>query len=387
MKKKGMCVHMAKSIQKTWVAFVATLVALLLLGVTAKAAEPKTTVVLIDESYSSRYFSYEPTVTECLNNTHADVIRFGDNGETALYNEVQKAIDLGYTRLYVISDCWNTAGREGVDNNSAEITLLTPYFESEDVDRHLATVVEELNSSKPVEVSYWAEWPEIKETKIVTVVEEEEVEPEKEAEANSSLAPVTTSATSTEEEGLSQVGLGEILVALAIIVAIIIGLEDKDEKEDEKKAVNKTVETLEAGLAEDAEKVQESLILGDCSGSMNRFQNEVLKRVRNAPDKKKLIFAEQVCEYKEIHHAKLGKNTDIVSALDHALDVVDNKAHLYLLTDLLHNSRRKFDEGWTHRDFHGVVTVVYYPNGYRENAEAFVQRMKEAMPEAKIEVC
>lgn len=99
------------------------------------------------------------------------------------------------------------------------------------------------------------------------------------------------------------------------------------------------------------------------------------------------IFAEQVCEYKEIHHAKLGKNTDIVSALDHALDVVDNEAHLYLLTDLLHNSRRKFDEGWTHRDFHGVVTVVYYPNGYRENAEAFVQRMKEAMPEAKIEVC
>lgn len=372
--------------RKLFTTLVTVLAMVLLLGTVANA-ETTRPVILVDESYSSSYFFYEPFVTEYLDNVYAEVIKFGNGSKTMLYDQVQQAIDEGYTNIYIISDCWNTAGSAGVRQNNAGITLLTPYFESDKVDMHLYQVARKLNSSVPLKVYYWNEWPEIKETKIVTVVEEEEVEPEKEAEANSSLAPVTTSATSTEEEGLSKVGLGEILVALAIIVAIFISLDDKDEKEDEKKAVNKTVETLKAGLAEDAEKVQESLILGDCSGSMNRFQNEVLKRVKNAPDEKKLIFAEQVCEYKEIHHAKLGKNTDIVSALDHALDVVDNKAHLYLLTDLLHNSRRKFDEGWTHRDFHGVVTVVYYPNGYRENAEAFVQRMKEAMPEAKIEVC
>ena len=40
-----------------------------------------------------RYFSYEPTVSEYLNNTSVDIVWFGKNGKTALYDEVQKAIE------------------------------------------------------------------------------------------------------------------------------------------------------------------------------------------------------------------------------------------------------------------------------------------------------
>ena len=93
-----------KAIGKAWAAFVMLLVAMMLLGVNAKAETAKT-AVLVDESYSSRYFSYEPFVTEYLKDTSAEVIRFGDNGKTAIYDEVQRAVESGYSRLYVISDC------------------------------------------------------------------------------------------------------------------------------------------------------------------------------------------------------------------------------------------------------------------------------------------
>ena len=64
-----------KAIGKAWAAFVMLLVAMMLLGVNAKAETAKT-AVLVDESYSSRYFSYEPFVTEYLKDTSAEVIRY-----------------------------------------------------------------------------------------------------------------------------------------------------------------------------------------------------------------------------------------------------------------------------------------------------------------------
>ena len=150
-----------KTIAKALLAFAISLTTLALFCINASAAA-KTTVVLVDETYSSRYFSYEPTVSEYLNNTSADIVRFGKNGKTALYDEVQKAIDDGYVNIYVISDCWNTTGRESVEANNAQIILLTPYFESKDVDKHLSDVVEKLTTTSTVNVEYWGKWPKVK---------------------------------------------------------------------------------------------------------------------------------------------------------------------------------------------------------------------------------
>ena len=150
-----------KAIAKAWLAFAISLTTLALFCINASAAA-KTTVVLVDETYSSRYFSYEPTVSEYLNNTSVDIVWFGKNGKTALYDEVQKAIDDGYVNIYIISDCWNTTGRDRVESNNTQITLLTPYFESKDVDKHLSDVVEKLSTTSTVNVAYWGKWPKVK---------------------------------------------------------------------------------------------------------------------------------------------------------------------------------------------------------------------------------
>ena len=150
-----------KAIAKAWLAFAISLTTLALFCINASAAA-KTTVVLVDETYSSRYFSYEPTVSEYLNNVSVDIVWFGKNGKTALYDEVQKAIDDGYVNIYIISDCWNTMGRERVEANNAQITLLTPYFKSKDVDKHLSDVVEKLSTTSTVNVEYWGKWPKVK---------------------------------------------------------------------------------------------------------------------------------------------------------------------------------------------------------------------------------
>ena len=75
---------------------------------------------------------------------------------------MQKAIDDGYVNIYIISDCWNTTGRNRVEANNTQITLLTPYFESKDVDKHLSDVVEKLSTTSTVNVEYWGKWPKVK---------------------------------------------------------------------------------------------------------------------------------------------------------------------------------------------------------------------------------
>lgn len=223
-----------KTIAKAWLAFAISLTTLAVFCINASAAE-KTTVVLVDETYSSRYFSYEPTVSEYLNNVSVDIVRFGKNGKTALYDEVQKAIDDGYVNIYVISDCWNTTGRESVEANNTQITLLTPYFKSKDVDKHLSDVVAKLSSTSAVSVAYWDEWPEVKGIPIMG--------PETDPDEDPMYRPTTV-----DEELL------ENLETLS------------DEKE-----VAKTANTLNNSILEDMEIPRESYILGDCSGSMAAF--------------------------------------------------------------------------------------------------------------------
>lgn len=324
-----------KAIAKALLAFAISLTTLALFCINASAAA-KTTVVLVDETYSSRYFSYEPTVSEYLNNTSADIVRFGKNGKTALYDEVQKAIDDGYVNIYIISDCWNTTGRESVEANNAQITLLTPYFKSKDVDKHLSDVIEKLSSTSTVNVAYWGKWED----------------------------PMYRT-TEVDEDMLEN-------------------LETLSDEKD----VAKTANTLNNAILEDMEIPRESYILGDCSGSMAAFQEDVLQKVQ-VSEGKKFVFAEESEEFSEnksILDYNIGGATDIVGAINNALKEAPKDAHLYILSDLGDNCEGVFDETVC-SSFKGTVTIVYYPSGYEYSARKFIERMQAQMPKANFEIC
>lgn len=323
-----------KAIAKALLAFAISLTTLALFCINASAAA-KTTVVLVDETYSSRYFSYEPTVSEYLNNTSADIVRFGKNGKTALYDEVQKAIDDGYVNIYVISDYWNTTGRESVEANNAQIILLTPYFESKDVDKHLSDVVEKLTTTSTVNVEYWGKWPKVKSVPTL----EPETDPDED--------PMYRT-TEVDEDMLEN-------------------LETLSDEKD----VAKTANTLNNAILEDMEIPRESYILGDCSGSMAAFQEDVLQKV-------------QVSEGKKYYD--IGGATDIVEAINIALKEAPKDAHIYLLSDLGNNCESVFDEDAC-SSFEGIVTIVYYPSEYEYSVRKFIERMQAQMPKATFEIC
>lgn len=340
-----------KAIAKVWLAFAITLTAFAVFCINASAAE-KTTVVLVDETYSSRYFSYEPTVSEYLNNVSVDIVWFGKNGKTALYDEVQKAIDDGYVNIYVISDCWNTTGGERVETNNAQITLLTPYFKSKDVDKHLSDVVEKLSSTSAVNVAYWGKWPKVKSVPTL----EPETDPDED--------PMYRT-TEVDEDMLEN-------------------LETLSDEKD----VAKTANTLNNAILEDMEIPRESYILGDCSGSMAAFQEDVLQKVQ-VSEGKKYVFAEKSEEFSEnksILDYNIGGETDIVGAINVALREAPKDAHIYLLSDLVDNCRGVFDEDAC-SSFEGIVTIVYYHNGYEYSVRKFIERMQAQMPKATFEIC
>lgn len=323
-----------KAIAKALLAFAISLTTLALFCINASAAA-KTTVVLVDETYSSRYFNYEPTVSEYLNNTSADIVRFGKNGKTALYDEVQKAIDDGYVNIYIISDCWNTTGRKRVEANNTQITLLTPYFESKDVDKHLSDVVEKLSTTSTVNVEYWGKWPKVKSVPTL----EPETDPDED---------LLYRTTEVDEDMLKN-------------------LETLSDEKD----VAKTANTLNNAILEDMEIPRESYILGDCSGSMAAFQEDVLQKV-------------QVSEGKKYYD--IGGATDIVEAINVALKEAPKDAHIYLLSDLGNNCESVFDEDAC-SSFEGIVTIVYYPSEYEYSVRKFIERMQAQMPKATFEIC
>lgn len=340
-----------KAIAKALLAFAISLTTLALFCINASAAA-KTTVVLVDETYSSRYFSYEPTVSEYLNNTSADIVRFGKNGKTALYDEVQKAIDDGYVNIYIISDCWNTTGRDRVEANNTQITLLTPYFESKDVDKHLSDVVEKLTTTSTVNVEYWGKWPKVKSVPTL----EPETDPDED---------LMYRTTEVDEDMLEN-------------------LETLSDEKD----VAKTANTLNNAILEDMEIPRESYILGDCSGSMAAFQEDVLQKVQ-VSEGKKYVFAEKSEEFSEnrsISAYDIGCITDIVEAINVALKEAPKDAHIYLLSDLGDNCESIFDEDAC-SSFEGIVTIVYYPSGYEYSDRMFIERMQAQMPKATFEIC
>ena len=344
---------MARKINRLWVTIVATLAMIFMLCVGANAEETAKTAVLVDESFSSSNFKYEPYLTEYLKDSQADIIRFGEHGKTKLYDQVQQSIDDGYRIIYIISDCWNTAGRTMVEQNNNKIVLLTPYFKSDDVDAHLYKVERELNSSVPIEVYYWSDWPMMKRIP--------HLEPETDPDEDPMYRP-----TEVDEDVL------ENLATLS------------DEKD-----VAKTANTLNNAILEDMEIPRESYILGDCSGSMAAFQEDVLQKVQ-VSEGRKYVFAEsseEFSENKSIWDYDIGGATDIVGAINVALKEAPKDAHLYLLSDLEDNCGGVFDEDICN-SFEGIVTIVYYSAGDDYGfGKDFIEKMQMQMPKATFEIC
>ena len=164
-------------------------------------------------------------------------------------------------------------------------------------------------------------------------------------------------------------------------------LENLETLSDEKD-VAKTANTLNNAILEDMEIPRESYILGDCSGSMAAFQEDVLQKVQ-VSEGKKYVFAEKSEEFSEnrsVLDYDIGGATDIVEAINVALKEAPKDAHIYLLSDLGNNCESVFDEDAC-SGFEGIVTIVYYPSEYEYSVRKFIERMQAQMPKATFEIC
>lgn len=331
--------------RKLLTTLVAVFVMVLLLGTVANA-ETTRPVILVDESYSSSYFSYEPFVTEYLDNVYAEVIKFGNGSKTMLYDQVQQAIDEGYTNIYIISDCWNTAGSAGVRQNNAGITLLTPYFESDKVDMHLYQVARKLNSSVPLKVYYWNEWPEMRKMA--------RLEPETDPDEDPMYRPTEV------DEGL---------------------LEHLDILSDEKNDA-KTANTINNEILDAIENQREIHVIGACSDSNRKFQEDVLSKVYD-PENGWVVITEVTSGSNE---PNVNFSDDVVSAINDVLKEASPKANICLLSDLQYNSEVVLNKE-SSKNFEGTITIVYYPNDKLDISKKFVQELQRQLPKATLKIC
>ena len=331
--------------RKLFTTLVTVLAMVLLLGTVANA-ETTRPVILVDESYSSSYFSYEPFVTEYLDNVYAEVIKFGNGSKTMLYDQVQQAIDEGYTNIYIISDCWNTAGSAGVRQNNAGITLLTPYFESDKVDMHLYQVARKLNSSVPLKVYYWNEWPEMK--KMARL--ESETDPDED--------PMYRPTEVNE-------GLLEHLDILS------------DEKNDAK-----TANTINNEILDALENQHEVYVIGACSNSNSEFQEDVLSKVYD-PENGWVVITEVTSGSNE---PNVNFSDEVVSAINGTLKKASPKANICLLSDLQYNGEVVLDKE-SSKNFEGTITIVYYPNDKLNMGKKFIQELQRQLPKATLKIC
>ena len=213
-------------------------------------------------------------------------------------------------------------------------------------------MVEKLTNTPTVNVEYWGKWSKVKSVPTL--------EPETDPDEDPMYRPTTV-----DEE-------------------LLENLETLSDEKD----VAKTANTLNNAILEDMEIPRESYILGDCSGSMAAFQEDVLQKVQ-VSEGKKYVFAEKSEEFsanRSILDYNIGGATDIVKAINVALKEAPKDAHIYLLSDLGDNCESIFDEDAC-SSFEGIVTIVYYPSGYEYSARKFIERMQEQMPKATFEIC
>lgn len=213
-------------------------------------------------------------------------------------------------------------------------------------------MVEKLSTTSTVNVEYWGKWPKVKSV------------PTFEPETDPDEDPMYRT-TEVDEDMLEN-------------------LETLSDEKD----VAKTANTLNNAILEDMEIPRESYILGDCSGSMAVFQEDVLQKVQ-VSEGRKYVFSEkseEFSEHRSILDYDIGGATDIVEAINVALKEAPKDAHIYLLSDLEDNCSGVFDKNVC-QNFEGIITIVYYPNNVYGAGKNFIKKMQKQMPKATFEIC
>ena len=213
-------------------------------------------------------------------------------------------------------------------------------------------MVEKLSTTSTVNVAYWGKWPKVK------------------------SVPTLEPETDPDEDPMYRTTEGDE------------DMLEKLETLSDVKDVAKTANTLNNAILEDMEIPRESYILGDCSGSMAAFQEDVLQKVQ-VSEGKKYVFAEKSEEFsanRSILDYDIGGATDIVEAINVALKEAPKDAHIYLLPDLEDNCSGVFDKNVC-QDFEGIITIVYYHNNVYGAGKNFIKKMQKQMPKVIFEIC
>lgn len=159
--------------------------------------------------------------------------------------------------------------------------------------------------------------------------------------------------------------------------------EDEFLENVEEKEADEIVTILQEAIKEDESIPRKSYILGDLSGSMSKFHNEVLTRLEEEFEGEKYVFADKMQKFSpgmSVYGYDIdGGSTDIANAFN-ALEDVEPNSHIYLLSDLQDNAGTTMKEN---RNFVGEITIIYYPDDdyyfYR-----FLKTLRKSFPNATV---
>ena len=174
-----------------------------------------------------------------------------------------------------------------------------------------------------------------------------------------------------------------VMKSQASMTEVKDGNEDEFLENVEEKEADEIVTILQEAIKEDESIPRKSYILGDLSGSMSVFHNEVLTRLEEDFEGEKYVFAGKMQKFSPgmsvYGYAIDGGSTDIANAFN-ALEDVEPNSHIYLLSDLQDNAGTTMKEN---RDFVGEITIIYYPDDdyyfYR-----FLKTLRKSFPNATV---
>lgn len=163
---------------------------------------------------------------------------------------------------------------------------------------------------------------------------------------------------------------------------ITIGKEDEWLEKFEPKGVDKITSILQESLREDENIPRQAYVLGDFSGSMADFYEDVLEKVEDFSGEK-FVFGGKLQRFSsgmDVYDYDINPgSTDIANAFNELSNVEEN-SHIYLLSDLEDNSGTPMQKN---EDFVGEISIVYYP-GYTRNFYDFIEVLREAFPNATL---
>lgn len=155
-------------------------------------------------------------------------------------------------------------------------------------------------------------------------------------------------------------------------------IESVDSKEPEE-----IINIIQESLKEDESIPRKIYILGDFSGSMFEYNDDVMQKL-NSYTGEKYVFGGKVEKFssdRDLEDYDIDtSSTDIANAFN-ALSNVETDAHIYLLSDLQDNVGTELK---TNKAFRGEITLVVYGTEYSYAPSRFIQRLRRAFPNATL---